>query len=120
MEIEIRSRGIALTPELRVHAGRRLALALVPHRDRVARARLVLAAAKGARGAGRKRCSVEVRLRGGVAVRSTALDADAERALAAATLRAGRALDRAVARERETILELLWLVRAARGPRRAA
>jgi ribosome-associated translation inhibitor RaiA len=120
MEIEIRTRGFSLTPALRAHAGRRLALAAVPHRDRISRARLVVSGVKGAKGADRTRCSVEVRLRGGVAVRATALDADAERAIAAATRRAGRALDRAVERERETILELLWLVRAVSGPRRAA
>jgi ribosome-associated translation inhibitor RaiA len=120
MEIEIRSRGLALTPALRAHAGRRLALALVPHRDRIARARLVLGKARGREGAERRRCSVEARLRGAVTVRATAVAEDAERAIAAATHRAGLALDRAVERERETILELLWLVRAVAGPPRAA
>ena len=112
MNIEIRTRGFSLTPGLRTHVERRLEFALDRHAERVARVRVTIGDVNGPRGGEDKRCRVEVRLRGGGAVHATVVDADAYVAVGAAAHRVGRAVVRAMHRERATMLELLWLTRA--------
>lgn len=119
MNIEIRTRGFSLTPGLRTHVERRLEFALDRHAERITRVRVVVGDVNGPRGGADKRCRVEVRLRGGGTVHATVVDADAYVAIGTAAHRAARALARAVDRERATMLELLWLVRAVRRPARA-
>jgi ribosome-associated translation inhibitor RaiA len=109
--IDMRTRGFSLTPGLRSYGEQRLELALDRHRERIARVRVTLGDVNGPRGGEDKSCRVEVRLRGGRTVRATVVDADAYAALGAAAHRAGRALARALDRERATTLELLWLAR---------
>jgi ribosome hibernation promoting factor len=120
VNIETRTRGFSLTPGLRAHVERRLELALDRYAERVARVRVVVSDVNGPRGGEDKACRVEVRLRGGGAVRAAAADADAYAAICAAAHRAARALARAVQRERATTLELLWLAGALSRPPSAA
>jgi ribosome-associated translation inhibitor RaiA len=118
--IEMRTRGFSLTAGLRAYAEQRAELALDRHRDRIARVRVTVADVNGPKGGEDKSCRVEVRLRGGLTVRATVVDSDAYAAIGIAVHRAGRALARALARERATTLELLWLARAlARRPAHA-
>jgi ribosome-associated translation inhibitor RaiA len=117
VDVVIRSRGFTLTAALRDYAERRLQFALDRHQDRIARAVVVLEDLNGPRGGDDKACRVELRLRSGRRVRTTVVDADAYVAVAAAADRAAHALGRALARERATTLELLWLARTmARRP----
>lgn len=111
MNVEIRTRGFSLTPGLRGHVERRLDYALDRYRERISRIRVVIADVNGPRGGADKSCRLELRLRGGGAVRVTALDEDAYVAIGEAAHRAGRAVDRALHRERRTTIELLWLAR---------
>ena len=112
MNIELRTRGFSLTPALKAFAERRLEFALDRASDRVARVRVTLSDVNGPRGGEDKRCRIEVRLRGGGSVRACATEADAYAAVGDAAHRAARSLSRAIARERATTLELLWLARA--------
>jgi ribosome-associated translation inhibitor RaiA len=115
--VDMRTRGFSLTPGLRSYVEQRLEFALDRHRERIARVRVTLGDVNGPKGGEDKSCRVELRLRGGLTVRATVVDADAYAACAAAAQRAGRALARALARERATTLELLWLARTlAREP----
>jgi ribosomal subunit interface protein len=109
--VEFRTRGFSLTPGLRSYGEQRLGFALDRHRERIARVRVTLADVNGPKGGEDKSCKVEVRLRGGRTVRASVVDADAYAALGVAAHRAGRALSRALERERATMLELLWLAR---------
>jgi putative sigma-54 modulation protein len=118
VNVETRTRGFSLTPGLRAHAERRLEFALDRYGDRIARVRVVVSDVNGSKGGEDKRCRVEVRLRGGGRVHATVLDADAYAAVGAAAHRAARGVARALHRERETTLELLWLARTM--SRRAA
>jgi putative sigma-54 modulation protein len=111
VNVEIRTRGFVLTAALRSHVERRLEFALDRYQDRIARIRVVLADVNGPKGGDDKSCRIELRLRGGRALRVTAVDGDAYAAIGAAAHRAGRALARALHRERATVVELLWLAR---------
>lgn len=112
MRIDVTTRGFTVTPGLRARAEKRLSLALDRYRERIARARVVLADVNGPRGGEDKTCRIELRLRGAGGVRVTAVDADAYTAIDVAAHRAARALSRALDRERAATLELLWLARA--------
>jgi ribosome-associated translation inhibitor RaiA len=112
VNVEIRTRGFSLTPGLRTFAERRVEFALDRYGERIARVRVTVADVNGPKGGEDKSCRVEVRLRGGRAVRTAAADADAYAAMGAAVHRAGRAVARALERERTTMIELLWLTRA--------
>ncbi|WP_242343010.1 HPF/RaiA family ribosome-associated protein [Anaeromyxobacter terrae] len=107
----MRARGFSITPGLRGSIERRLAFALDRYAQRIARVRVVVGDLNGPKGGEDKFCRVEVRLRGARTVRATAVDGDAYAAIGAAAHRAGRAVARALARERTTMLELLWLAR---------
>lgn len=112
MNVDIRTRGFSLTPGLRAHVERRLEFALDRYEERIARVRVVVGDVNGPKGGEDKSCRVEVRLRGGGAVRASAVDGDAYAAIAAASHRVARSVTRALERERATMLELLWLARA--------
>lgn len=120
MNIEIRTRGFSLTAGLRGHVERRLDYALDRYRERISRLRVVIADVNGPRGGADKSCRLEVGLRGGGVVRVAALDADAYAAIGQAAHRAGRAVVRALHRERRTTVELLWLARTLSGRSAAA
>ncbi len=112
MVIDVRTRGFTLTPGLQAHLERRLDFALDRHRDRVARARVVLADVNGPKGGRDKVCRISLELRGGRPVRVVVKAEDAYGAIDGAAHRASRVLTRALQRERSTTLELLWLARA--------
>jgi ribosomal subunit interface protein len=112
VNIELRTRGFSLTPALRAYVERRVELALDRHAERIAWVRVVVSDVNGPRGGEDKACRVEIRLRGGGAVRAAAVDGDAYAAVGAAVHRVARGLARALQRERATTLELLWLAQA--------
>jgi ribosome-associated translation inhibitor RaiA len=112
VNVEIRTRGFSLTPGLRTYVERRVEFALDRYAERIARVRVTVADVNGPRGGEDKSCRVEVRLRGGRAVRTAVVDADAYAGIGVALHRAGRAVARSLQRERATVLELLWLARA--------
>ena len=117
MVIDIRTRGLTLTPGLRTHVERRLEFALDRYQDRIARVRVVLGDVNGRRGNRDKSCRLELTLRGYRAVRAAVTGGDLYAAIDTAAHRAGRTLTRTLQRERTTTLELLWLARAlARNP----
>lgn len=112
MVIDIRTRGFTLTPGLRSHVERRIALALDRYQDRIARIRVVLGDVNGPRGGLDKTCKLALGLRRDRTVRVSATSGDLYAAIDTAAHRAGRALTRTLKRERTTTLELLWLARA--------
>lgn len=102
MRIDIHGHQLSLSPALREHAERRLRFALGRFAPRLWRARLTFTDVNGPRGGIDKRCSLTVR---GEAVDLQVSDS-ANDAYAAADLvcdRAGRAVARAVERERARI-----------------
>jgi ribosomal subunit interface protein len=111
MVVDIRTRGFSLTPGLRAYVERRVERALDRYEERVARVRVTVGDVNGPKGGEDKSCRVEVRIRGGRTVRVAAVDGDAYVGIGAAVHRAGRAVARALERERVTTLELLWLAR---------
>jgi ribosomal subunit interface protein len=117
MNVRIRTRGLRLGKNLRSHVERRAFFALDRFEDRIERVDVRLEDANGPRGGEDKLCRVEVRLRGApVPVRVSDRSADAASAFDRAVHRAGRAVAKAVDRERQTLLELLALARFANGP----
>jgi ribosomal subunit interface protein len=108
VKIEMRTHGFPATPGLREHVARRLEFALDRFADRIARVRVALADVNGPRGGEDKSCRIEVRLRGGRAVRATAVHADAYAAIDGAAHRVAHGVSRAIERERTTMLELVW------------
>lgn len=111
MNVEIRTRGFAITPGLQAYVERRLAFAFDRHEDRIGRVKVTLGDVNGPKGGLDKSCRVEARVRGGRTVHVSVVDADAYAAIAVAARRAGRAVARAIERERATLVALVSLAR---------
>lgn len=98
MQVEIRSRGFALTDALREHVERRLSFALSRVNEHVRRVQVRLADVNGPRGGVDKLCRIQVSLnrRESVLVEDTAVDVYA--AIDRAAARAGRSVMRRLGR----------------------
>jgi len=101
MNIQIHAQDFALTDGLREHVARRLAYALNHGRDSVSRIVVRLSDVNGPRGGVDKRCGIEIRLKGSTAVAIEDTEADLYVAIDRAAERAGRTLDRHLARQRD-------------------
>ena len=101
MQIDIQSRGFALTDALREYAERRLRFALARVGDRIRRVRVRLADVNGPRGGIDKACSIQVTLNGLASVMTEDTEADLYLAIDRAAARTGRSVARLVARSRE-------------------
>lgn len=109
MNVEIRTRGFPITPGLQANVERRLAFALDRHEDRIGHVKVTLGDVNGPKGGPDKLCRVEAHVRGGRTVHVSVVDADAYAAIAVAARRTGRAVARAIERERATVVELVSL-----------
>lgn len=98
MHIQIHSDDFSLTEDLRDHIVRRLAYALNHGRDMVSRIVVRLSDVNGSRGGVDKRCGIEIRLKGDSAITIDDTQADLYVAIGRAAERAGRTLDRRLAR----------------------
>ena len=101
MQIQIHAQDFSLTEGLRDHVARRLAYALNHGLDSVSRVVVRLSDVNGPRGGVDKRCGIEIRLKGTTAVAIEDTEADLYVAIDRAAERAGRTLDRRLARRRE-------------------
>lgn len=101
MNIQIQAQDFPLTAELQEHVQRRIAYALNHGRDLVARIIVRLTDVNGPRGGKDKRCSIELRLKGAPTLTIEDTEADLTIAIDRAIERAGRTLDRRLARRRE-------------------
>jgi putative sigma-54 modulation protein len=101
MQIQIHAQDFSLTEGLRDHVARRLAYALNHGVDSVSRVVVRLSDVNGPRGGVDKRCGIEIRLKGTTAVAIEDTEADLYVAIDRAAERAGRTLDRRLARRRE-------------------
>lgn len=101
MNIQIQTQDFTLTDGLREHVARRLAYALNHGIDSVSRVVVRLSDVNGPRGGVDKRCGIEIRLKGASAVAIEDTEADLYVAIDRASERAGRTLDRRLARQRE-------------------
>lgn len=97
MNLDIRSRGFALTPPLREHAERRLGFALARFSPRLGSVTMRLEDVNGPKGGEDKRCRIEARLEGHPALLAEATGDDLYRAIDTAADRLGRAVARALA-----------------------
>jgi putative sigma-54 modulation protein len=100
MNIQIHAQDFTLTEGLREHVARRLAYALNHGSDSVSRIVVRLSDVNGPRGGVDKRCGIEIRLKGASAVAIEDTEADLYVAIDRASERAGRTLDRRLARRR--------------------
>jgi ribosome-associated translation inhibitor RaiA len=114
MNVEIRTRGIAVVPELRERVERRASFALDRFADRIARVVVRVGDVNGPRGGVDQRCQVEVKLRSGASVRVAHTAHDAGTAIDQAIHRAANAIGRTLRRERQAMLELVGLAAIAR------
>jgi ribosomal subunit interface protein len=101
MNIQIHAQDFTLTEGLREHVARRLAYALNHGQDIVSRIIVRLSDINGPRGGLDKRCGIEIRLKGASAVAIEDTEADLYVAIDRAAERAGRTLDRRLARQRD-------------------
>lgn len=101
MNIQIHAQDFSLTEGLREHVARRLAYALNHGVASVSRVIVRLSDVNGPRGGVDKRCGIEIRIKGTAAVAIEDTEADLYVAIDRATERAGRTLDRRLARRRE-------------------
>jgi len=101
MNIQIHVQDLVLTDGLREHVARRLAYALNHGSDSVSRIIVRLSDVNGPRGGVDKRCGIEIRLKGTKAVVIEDTEVDLYVAIDRAAERAGRTLDRRLARQRE-------------------
>lgn len=100
MRVEVRGRGIELSEPLRAHVERRMEFALDRFRERVEAVHASLRDLNGGeRGGIDKECRIVVVLQSG-SVAAQARRADLHQAIGVATIAAGRALAREVARRR--------------------
>lgn len=113
MHIQIHAQDFSLTEGLREHVARRLAYALNHGLDSISRIVVRLSDVNGPRGGVDKRCGIEIRVKGTPAVAIEDTEADLYVAIDRAAERAGRTLDRRLARRRE-----FPVVSAARQPPR--
>jgi ribosomal subunit interface protein len=100
MNIEVRGTAMAITVALREHATRRLLFALSRFAPRLRRIEVRLDDINGPRGGVDKRCRVAIGVRAGAALVVEQVDSDMYAAIARAADRAGRAVDRSLARGR--------------------
>lgn len=103
MHVDIQTHGFSLTPGLRDYVGKRLAYALSHADASITRLIVRLSDINGPRGGDDKRCLVEVRLKRAPAVVIEDVEADLYVAIDRAAERAGRALDRRLARGRQFV-----------------
>ncbi len=115
MNIQIHAQDFNLTEGLREHVARRLAYALNHGLDSISKIVVRLSDVNGPRGGVDKRCGIEIRLKGSTAVAIEDTEADLYVAIDRAAERAGRTLDRRLARRRE-----FAVVSIARQPRQEA
>lgn len=101
MNIQIHAQDFTLTEGLRDHVARRLAYALNHGVDSVSRVVVRLSDVNGPRGGIDKRCDIEIRLKGSATIAIEDTEVDLYVAIDRATERAGRTLDRRLARRRE-------------------
>ena len=101
MHIQIQTQDFPLTEELREHVHRRLSYALNHGSERLSRVVVRLADVNGPRGGLDKRCSIELRLKGAQALTIEDTEARMGVAIDRAAERAGRTLDRRLARRRQ-------------------
>lgn len=103
MHVDIQTHGFSLTPGLREYVVKRLAYALSHGDASITRLTVRLSDINGPRGGDDKRCLVEVRLKRAPAVVIEDVEADLYLAIDRAAERAGRALDRRLARGRQFV-----------------
>jgi ribosomal subunit interface protein len=113
MNVQIRTRGIAMTEGLRSHVERRASFALDRFAERVTTVTVRFDDSNGPRGGVDKVCRVEVALRGSGPVRASDTHSDLYVAIDGALHRASRGVARALHRERQVVLELLALASTA-------
>lgn len=101
MNIQIHAQDFSLTEGLREHVARRLAYALNHGLGSISRIVVRLSDVNGPRGGVDKRCGIEIRVKGTPAVAIEDTEADLYVAIDRAAERAGRTLDRRLARRRE-------------------
>ncbi len=101
MQMDIQSQGFPLTDGLRDYLMKRLAYGLNHGDEHITRVTVRLSDINGPRGGADKRCLIEVRLKAAPAVVIEDTEADLYVAIDRAAERAGRALARRLARQRE-------------------
>jgi ribosomal subunit interface protein len=101
MKIQVRSRGIELTPELRERVERRLRFAFGRFQSRIEGVRVSLEDVNGPRGGVDKHCGIVVVLPADGEVVLDESDADVDAAVARLADRAARAVARSIERKRE-------------------
>jgi ribosomal subunit interface protein len=100
MQIEVSGNGIAVTPELREYAQRRLHFALGRFANRIKRVRIRLADVNGPRGGVDVHCRVRVRGKDIEGLLTTALALNPETAINEAAARMRRRIERVEERRR--------------------
>jgi len=103
MQINIQARNFSLTDALRSHAERRLRFALTCCDDHIQRVVMRLSDINGPRGGADKRCHLQVVLAGLPDVVIEDTEADLYVAIDRATDRAGRTVERRLARQRDRV-----------------
>lgn len=106
MQTSIQSLGFTLTEGLRDYVMKRLAYSLNHGNEHITRLTVRLSDINGPRGGADKRCLIEVRLKSAPEVVIEDTEADLYTAIDRATERAGRTLERRLARQREFAPEL--------------
>lgn len=101
MQMDVQSQGFPLTDGLRDYLMKRLAYGLNHGDESITRVTVRLSDINGPRGGADKRCFIEVRLKAAPAVVIEDTEADLYVAIDRAAERAGRALARRLARQRE-------------------
>lgn len=101
MRLEIRGQGLAVTPAMREHLARRLGFALGRFGDRVTRVTARVADRNGPRGGVDKQLRLAVGVRDGSEIVVEDADTDLYVAIDRGAERAGRAVARAIERERQ-------------------
>ncbi|HNC51143.1 MAG TPA: HPF/RaiA family ribosome-associated protein [Accumulibacter sp.] len=101
MQIQIHADDLDLTEGLRDHVAKRLAHALKHGREVVSRIVVRLSDVNGPRGGVDKCCGIEIRIKGASAIAIDDTQADLYVAIDRAAERAGRALDRRIARRHQ-------------------
>ena len=109
MQIELRTKGVRVGPELRAAVERRLGFALDRFEQRIVRVVVRVEDLNGPRGGEDKLCRIDVHLRGSGTLRVRARADAVVPAVHMAADRAGHALARWVQRERTTLVQLLSL-----------
>jgi ribosome-associated translation inhibitor RaiA len=102
MRLEIRSRHIVITPELRAHCERRIHFALSRFGSSVVKVVARFSDVNGPRGGRDKRCLLEISLRQGAPVLIDSTASDLPACLDWAADRAGQAIGRELERTRAT------------------